>query len=222
MAEYASLSAGDPAPWFHQRSGGNPNYAFDVIAGRYIVLCFYATARDAQSRAAVDAAFARPDIFDDIKASFFGVSLDQGDEAEKRIAERLPGYRIFWDFDGKVSAAYGVIPLNAQDALGEVIAQRRWVIIDPTLRIIDVIPFENDARDIAEVMRRLDALPPPSHFPGFEVSAPVLILPNVFPPEFCNELVGLYQASGGAMSILPIKPSSAAPRRISTAGSRRK
>ena len=116
MAEYASLTAGDPAPWFHQRSGSNPRYTFDVAAGRYLVLCFYATARDAQSRAAIDAAFARPDIFDDIKASFFGVSLDQGDEAEKRIGERIPGYRVFWDFDGRASAAYGVIPRNAQDA----------------------------------------------------------------------------------------------------------
>lgn len=197
MADYASLAAGDPAPWFYQRSGGNPRFAFDAAAGRYLVLCFFATARDAQSRAAIDAAFARPDIFDDDTASFFGVSLDPGDEAEKRIGEHLPGFRVFWDFDGRVSGAYGVIPRNADDALGEVVARRRWVIIDPTLRIIDVIPFERDARDIAEIMRRLDALPPPSHFPGFEAPAPVLILPNVFPPDFCKELIALYESNGG-------------------------
>ena len=31
--EFVRLEVGDPAPWFHQRSGGNPNYAFDTAAG---------------------------------------------------------------------------------------------------------------------------------------------------------------------------------------------
>src|SRR5262249_3387236 len=43
---YAKLTPGDPAPWFHQRATSNPNYAFDTAAGRYIVLCFFASAGD--------------------------------------------------------------------------------------------------------------------------------------------------------------------------------
>src|SRR5687768_4098744 len=43
---FANLTPGDPAPWFHQRSGGNPNYAFDTVGGRWIVMCFYGTAGD--------------------------------------------------------------------------------------------------------------------------------------------------------------------------------
>lgn len=52
MRSYANLQVGGHAPWFQQRSSGNPKYAFGTAAGRYIVLCFYLTAGDVRSRAA--------------------------------------------------------------------------------------------------------------------------------------------------------------------------
>ncbi len=200
MAAYVTLVAGDPAPWFFQRTSANPRFAFDTAAGRYLVLCFFATASDEHSHAAVEAAMARRDVFNDDKASFFGVSLDPKDEAEKRVADRPPGVRFFWDFNASVSALYGAVPKDAADSLGEVAAQRRWVILDPTLRVIEVIPFAPDRSDIAAALSLIERLPPPASFPGFEVSAPILVLPNVFDREFCRELVGLYETHGGEES----------------------
>jgi len=200
MTSYVSLLSGDPAPWFKQRTSANPRFAFDTTAGRYLVLCFFATAADPHSRAAIDAALARRDIFNDEKASFFGVSLDPKDEADKRVADRAPGVRFFWDFDASASALYGVVPIDAADSLGQVTALRRWVVIDPTLRVIDVIPFAPDRSDIEAALSLVENLPPPLSFPGFEVSAPVLVLPNVFDRDFCRELVGLYEAHGGEES----------------------
>ena len=49
-------------------------------------------------------------------------------------------------------------------------------------------------------MAYLEALPPPARFAGFEVQAPILVLPNVFEPEFCRKLIGLYEAHGGTES----------------------
>jgi hypothetical protein len=68
MPTYVQLTAGDPAPWFHQRSFGNPRYALDAAAGRYIVLCFFGPAADAHSRAALQAVLSRPRLFDDVTA----------------------------------------------------------------------------------------------------------------------------------------------------------
>lgn len=200
MASYVSLLAGDPAPWFRQRTSANPRFAFDTVAGRYLVLCFFASAADPHSRAAVDAALERRDIFNDEKASFFGVSLDPKDESEKRVADRPPGVRFFWDFDASVSALYGAVPIDAADSLDAVAAARRWVIVDPTLRVLDVIPFAPDRSDIAAALSLVEKLPPPLSFAGFEVSAPILILPNVFDRDFCRELVGLYETHGGEPS----------------------
>src|SRR5215207_1258419 len=92
---YVALAQGDPAPWFQQRSTNNPQYAFDTAAGRYIVLCFFASAADPVSRAALDVVMARRASFDDQRACFFGVSLDSGDEREQRVQESLPGVRFF-------------------------------------------------------------------------------------------------------------------------------
>ncbi len=199
MSRYVNLGAGDPAPWFHQRSGSNPNYSFDTAAGRYVVLCFFASAADAQARAALASVETRRAVFDDVGACFFGISLDPADAAEGRIADSFPGLRYFWDFDAKVSKLYGAAPVEVE--VGSKIAVRRiWVVLDPTLRVLKVVPFADDGSDAAEVLTFVEMLPPPAKFAGFEIQAPVLVLPNVFEPDFCAKLIDLYDASGGEES----------------------
>ncbi len=200
MNTYTDLAPGDPAPWFRQRSFANPRYAFDSAAGRYIVLCFYGSARDAHAKAALSAVFSRRDIFDDATASFFGVSINPSDETEKRVADSYPGYRFFWDFDGTVSRLYGALPREARPGQGEVAVRRLWFVLDPTLRVMKVIPFADDRTDIAAVLDYLTCLAPPSRFAGMELQAPILVLPNVFEPEFCRTLIGLYEENGGEES----------------------
>ena len=80
-AAYRTLLPGDPAPWFVQRSTSNERYHFDTAAGRWIVLCFFATANEPTSRAALRAADELRERFDDAFASFFGISVDPADEA---------------------------------------------------------------------------------------------------------------------------------------------
>jgi hypothetical protein len=72
-------------------------------------------------------------LFDDKHASFFGVSIDPADEANKRVVGRVPGYRLFWDFDGNASRLCGVIPQDADPTNGRVSVRRIWVVLDPTL-----------------------------------------------------------------------------------------
>src|SRR5215470_3303179 len=141
MHQYVNLGPGDPAPWFHQVSFANPRYAFDTAAGRYIVLCFFATASDPHSKAAISAVRQLPQFFDDVTGCFFGVSNDPRDKAEERIADSYPGYRYFWDFDGSVGRLYGALPTEL--GKGPTPARRMWVVIDPTLRVLRVIPFDD-------------------------------------------------------------------------------
>jgi peroxiredoxin len=199
MSKYFNLLAGDPAPWFQQRSFANPRYALHAAAGRYLVLCFFGSAADPLGRAAIDLAMKRRDIFNDSHCSFFGISLDPQDESERRIADSYPGYRFFWDFDAQVSRLYGVLPINADaNPQGDGI-RRLWLILDPTLRILKVLPF-GDGSEIPALLSYLANLPPPSRFAGIELQAPILMLPNVFPPEFCRELITLYESRGGKES----------------------
>jgi peroxiredoxin/predicted 2-oxoglutarate/Fe(II)-dependent dioxygenase YbiX len=200
MRSYVNLLAGDPAPWFHQRTPVNPRYAFDTAAGRYIVLCFHATAGDRRGQEALKAVAAKRTLFDDLKASFFGVSLDKEDENKNRLTDRLPGIRMIWDFDGSVSKLYGAIPADGDVEKEKVPLRRLWIVLDPTLRVMKVVPFSTDNTCASEVLAFVEQLPPVPSFAGFEVSAPVLVLPNVFEEDLCRRLIDLYEADGGAES----------------------
>jgi peroxiredoxin len=197
MATFVNLAPGDTAPWFVARSSANPRYAFDAAAGRTIVLCFFASSTDAHSRAALAAMRERTDVFDDSTAAFFGISLDPRDEIEHRLADRTPGYRYLFDPEGAASRLYGAVATDADFAKSEVRMRRLWVVLDPRLRVLRVVPFASDRRDIAEINACLDALQPA---PESVVEAPVVLLPNVFEPEFCRRLIDLFEADGGSES----------------------
>jgi peroxiredoxin/predicted 2-oxoglutarate/Fe(II)-dependent dioxygenase YbiX len=198
---YALLEPGDPAPWFQQRSSnGNPRFTFHTIAGRYIVLCFFGSAADPQSRAALDSVHTNRQLFDDSRASFFGVSLDPADETEARVHDSMPGLRYFWDFDGTISRRYGAIGRETQSDVTLRNVRRFWIVLDPTLRVLAVIPFAPDGSDREALFCFLRQLPEPVRFAGTELQAPILLLPNVFEPAFCRHLIGLYEQHGGKES----------------------
>lgn len=200
MPTYINLTPGDPAPWFRQRSFGNPRYTFDTSAGRYLVLCFYGSANNAYTRAALAAVAARRDLFDDEFASFFGVSLDPSDETQQRVKDFYPGFRHFWDFDGAVSRLYGAVPNDHTGDLRQAQVRRLWVVLDPMMRVMATFPFTREAQEIAAVLAFVEAAPPVDQVCGFAMQAPVLVLGNVFEPAFCRRVIDAYEADGGRES----------------------
>ncbi len=191
MADFAILAPGMPAPFFTQRTPQNPLYALDSAAGRYLVLLFAHSAADPAVQAALEAAGRSP-AFDDIHAALFVVSSDPADEGAGRLANRLPGIRVFWDHDLTASRLYGAAAREGE-------ARRRfWVLVDPTMRIIGFHPLSPEGN--AAALAQVAALPPPARFAGIELQAPILYLPRVFEPELCRHLIGLYEAEGGEVS----------------------
>src|SRR5215210_4975193 len=196
-SDYSLLTTGDPAPWFKQRSLRNPTYAFDTAAGRYIVLCFFGSAGDAEGRDALTLLATHNHLFDDTRLCVYGVSLDPDDETQGRIRERIPGIRFFLDFDGTISRLYGTVPKEWRTEYGRAALRRMWVVLDPTLRVINVFPLTADETSTNRLLDCLRHLPPVGMIGGIEIPAPVLVVPNVFEPEFCAKLISLYEAEGG-------------------------
>ncbi len=84
---YATLFVGDPAPWFRQRSIGQADlFSFDMVAGRFIALCFYGAASDPLARDACVRVQTDGAMFDGATLSFFGVSCAAEDEADASLA----------------------------------------------------------------------------------------------------------------------------------------
>jgi len=192
------LAPGDPAPNFAQRSTGNPRYVLGAAAGRYLVLCFFVSARDAVAQKLLRAVRAASDVFDDSHASFFGISADRGDE--KVLKDELPGKRHFLDFDGMVSGLYGSSPADAKRGERELTMRRLWYVLDPTMRILATFPFEGSDGDAAKVIDYVRSLAPPARFAGIQLQAPILYLPNVFEADLCRALIADYETKGGEES----------------------
>lgn len=193
---FVSLAPGDPAPRFRAATAGNPNFVFDTAAGRYVVLCFFVSGGTPGGAAALQAVAANRHRFDDERVCFFGVTVDPRDRDGGRVEPSLPGVRYFLDFDGSVCKAYGAVPREA--VAGTAVDVRQfWAVLDPTLRVLRIIPFRPDGADAAALFACLDALPPPHRHAGQVLQAPVLLLPNVFEPAFCRGLIDLHEADGG-------------------------
>jgi len=178
------IQPGDPAPWWRQ---GRHKFVFDRAGGRYIVLSFYGNAGDAIGQAALRALQDNHRFVDDAKASFFGICMDPRDNSERNVEQSFPAVQFVWDFDAEMHRAYGV-------------AHRIWIVLDPMLRVVEALPFSADGAEFPQLLELLERLPPPSQYPDVEAPIPVLLLPNVFEPEFCRYLIDCYVANGGRES----------------------
>jgi hypothetical protein len=160
------------------------------MAGRYLVLCFFGSASNELGRSAINAMQRHRTLFDDERACFFGVSADPSDETQGRVRNELPGVRFLWDFDLSVSRRCGAAP--CEPGRQSVRYNQFWLVIDPTLHVLAKFPISDE-----KIFGYLKGLPRPERFAGFEIPAPVLVLPNVFEPALCRYLIGQYNQHGG-------------------------
>ena len=194
MTRYASLFVGDPAPWFRQRcTTSHGDYTFDMTGGRYVVLYLFGSSADPDVQHALRVVQGHRQVFDDRQASFFGVSADPADEAGARLKADLPGIRHFFDADHHVGRLYGAWPEGTTDGT----ARNLWYVLDPLLRIQAVLlDAPGAAARIVDLLSRQPSLDEP----GPDVLVPVLMLPDVFEPEFCTRLIDYYDRSDSQLS----------------------
>jgi hypothetical protein len=180
---------GEAVPAFHCRSQVNPRFAFDTVAGRYVMVLIPGSMGEPGLADRLAAAVApHAGRLDQDFAYLFVIGSDPEDEAQRRITDG-PGRRVLWDDDGTVRRAFRALAEDGSTRTG-------WVLLDPMLRALGTWPLEEGAK----AMAALAALPPPGLHAGVEVPAPVLVLPRVFEPAFCRRLIDFYEAVGGGES----------------------
>jgi peroxiredoxin len=185
-------SKGDPVPWFGADTHTTTQFQFSAAAGRYVVLSFLgSTSRGSSQQVVRDVERHRAE-FSDERVCFFGVMIDPADFDKANIREFVPGVRYFKDFRHLVSEGYGAISKGVAGT--QAILQYRpfTLVLDQRLRTIACIPIENSGE--GHIAKVLDVVRPLPSFPGHstaQIQAPVLIVPNIFEPEFCEHLIGL-------------------------------
>jgi peroxiredoxin/predicted 2-oxoglutarate/Fe(II)-dependent dioxygenase YbiX len=203
------LLPGDPAPDFTVASSVNQKFHFETVAGRYIVLSFFASTAHPFSAGLLAEVDRRRERFDVTNVMFLGVSVDQRDRA--LLSQKWPGIVYFWDDGLAVSKQYGAVIENAaaerippasnaaenggERAQGNTNYQPRTIVLDQALRVVAVIPFKDTpAAHLDTVFKLIDALPP---LRALNNPAPVLVIPYIFEPEFCSTLIEYYKTHGG-------------------------
>jgi predicted 2-oxoglutarate/Fe(II)-dependent dioxygenase YbiX/peroxiredoxin len=183
------LTIGEPAPWFARPTGRRARFAFDTVAGRYIVLAFLGSASAPQAQALLAGIRSIRPRFDDVTFMFFGVSTDPADFEHPALEDSLPGIRFFRDLDRSVSALYGAVAADGANL-------SLTYVLDPSLRVLAVLsPAESDHfESLTRLLDRLPALPAPRRAGAH---APVLVVPRIFEPGLCRELVAYYERLGG-------------------------
>jgi predicted 2-oxoglutarate/Fe(II)-dependent dioxygenase YbiX/peroxiredoxin len=183
------LSPGDPAHWFVASSTRNPAFHFSTLGGRYIVLCFFGSAGNPASRTVLDEVERNRHRFSEQDFLFCGVSVDPDDQRLDRVPADGSGVLHFWDFDEVISRGY-----SAREAVSDEY-QPFTVVIDAGLRVLAVFEFgDHPETHVSQWLKFLDILPPLAETRGH---APILVLPRVFEPEFCRELIQEYDTHGG-------------------------
>jgi predicted 2-oxoglutarate/Fe(II)-dependent dioxygenase YbiX/peroxiredoxin len=174
-----AIAFGEPAPWFTAPTPSNPEFVFDTVAGRYVLLVFLPLDPGAR-REAMGQLAARQKLFDGARAVTFLVARDS---QTQETARDMRGLRWFLDRDGAVSRLF-----EAYDADGQ--ERPRCVLLDPALRVLGVAPVER----LPSVLDHMTRLPAPGDHAGTPLHAPVLLAPRIFEPEVCRELIALHQA----------------------------
>lgn len=173
------LSEGEFAPEFFAPTRANPNFHFNTVAGRYVLLGLMPRDTAAEAEAAAALAPIRA-LLNDRHVCGLMIS-PQGDFANVP-PDAVPGVRWFLDPDAKVASQLGAEP--------------GWLLLDPTLRVMARSPLS----ETQAMLQRISALPPVAMHAGAPLIAPVLVVPRVFEPEFCRKLMAYYDAQGGQVS----------------------
>jgi peroxiredoxin/predicted 2-oxoglutarate/Fe(II)-dependent dioxygenase YbiX len=192
----SNLSVGDPAPWFISQTIAK--FAPDIIVGGYrSVLFFFGSASNPQIQPIVTEFLNRQVLFQQAGVTFFGVSIDPNDRPLETRVSSATHFRFLWDLDGDLSIRYGICQLEQNSGIAY---DPTTFILDENLRILAVIPLETHVQHVDRVFQCIDQLPQRNPPRLIRHSAPALFIPDVFPPEFCQHLIQLYQEKGGTES----------------------
>jgi peroxiredoxin/predicted 2-oxoglutarate/Fe(II)-dependent dioxygenase YbiX len=189
------LSIGDFAPWSIVPSTAHSQHHVDLVSGHRTVLFFFGSASSPEVRAVLERFLGSAKLWRSQGITVLGVSIDPRDQ----VLETLPlndSCAILWDFDGTLSQQYGVCQLDSAQGEG-ITYDPTTLVLDENLRVLGIFPLDRQIDLVAQVTALLEQLSPVS--PPMQVShqAPVLLIPNVFEPDFCQSLLDFYHADGG-------------------------
>jgi predicted 2-oxoglutarate/Fe(II)-dependent dioxygenase YbiX/peroxiredoxin len=179
------LILGDPVPWFTARTLTGATFDLHVAAGRWIVLAFLGSPNDPRAQRELAELLQEAHRFDEDRLILHGVFTAPPDDLAPYVNSTTPALAYFADYDGAVTRAYGAA------------AMPRTVILDPMLRAVADVPWDEPNGHAQTVRAVLQSLPAVDDAAGTPMFAPVLIVPRIFDFSLCDFLIQFYDQVGG-------------------------
>jgi peroxiredoxin len=181
-----TVALGDPAPWFWgAKTIAGATIDLHVQAGRWVVLAFLGPEDDPRTGEELAALLEHAALFREdhmvVYGIFPGPRADR--EAFREISFRALGF--FEDPDRAIARLY------------DAAESPRTIVLDPMLRAVANIAWDDPAGHAALLGPLLESLPPVAEQAGAPLPAPVLVIPRVFDFPLCDLLVDLYETQGG-------------------------
>lgn len=168
------LVFGEALPFLHAKSNRNGQFALGSLAGRYVLICAIKDIEAPAARAALAAIPREPRHETEHLIAIFTAGQTNA------ALQELDANRLILN-DAEIAEVSGLF--DARHPAG------RWILFDPTLRVLAT--WSLDGTDAA--LRSFANAPAPDKYPG-AVTAPVLVAPNIFEPEFCKRLIEHYRS----------------------------
>jgi hypothetical protein len=189
---YMELEPGDAAPLFSQNSPGGV-FNLGNLGGAFLAVALVPSSSVGVGKAVLEIVGRQRAIFDGVQASLLVVTVDRHDASRLKDT---PGFQALLDFDGKVARRYGAIPMEVPPGTANVQYRPRFVLLDRRLRVVANLELSPDGSDAARILPEIEGLPARIAAEP-ELDPPILIVPRVFPADFCRHLIGLFEANGG-------------------------
>ena len=179
---------GDPVPWFSLPVVTGGSFDLQASGGRWVVLSFLGSLADprAMTEAAELARLATS--FDEDHVVIACVFTGSAENAEGLAAISNGPLSFLADQDGAISRLFGAAGMP------------RTVILDPMLRAIADIAWDNPQGHANMVRTVLQGLPPVEDSAGVPMFAPALLVPRVFSFGICDFLTQFYETQGAVDS----------------------
>jgi predicted 2-oxoglutarate/Fe(II)-dependent dioxygenase YbiX/peroxiredoxin len=182
-AKRGGIVLGDPVPWFNAPLIAGGAFDLSVAAGRWIVLSFLGSPHDPRCRRELDELLRVSDLLDDDRIVFYGI-LAAPPPAPSAYRQSA-AVSFLADYDGAIGRAFGAADMP------------RTIVLDPMLRAVANVPWDEPGGHAETVRGVLRSLPDVDDAAGVPLSAPVLIVPRVFDFPLCDTLVQFYEKLGG-------------------------
>lgn len=190
------LEPGDPVPWFFGRTPSTPAFGLSFLAGRVVVLSYIGSGGLPPSRQVIEGFHRHADCFDGIDAVHYLITADPADVG--RLTEQAPQFGVFLDLDRKIGQLLGVF---APGPDGRPRLKAASFVLDPALRVLQVLPIHDPATHADVVTAAVRAARPMASGPTLNAGlAPVLIIERVLEPTLCASLIAHYDAGRPAPS----------------------